>query len=858
MHRSVAYSRGVLLPALLILASTLFACGDDSDDSQGVAGADAGDDTSTSADADVRPEEVDVEEPEPTCGDGNVDDFEACDDGNRETESACPYGTSFCNGCSADCSESLFLEGNTCGDGELDTENEQCDRDSFGDATCASLVPESLDGNLRCSFDCQTVELGGCRLPICGDGVQEGSEVCDEGDTSTETACAYGEASCARCNGDCSATLDLTGPVCGDGTRSDDEMCDDGNAITDTECAYGTTACEACSADCKDVISLTGPVCGDRVRNGDEVCDGGGGAAPDACPWGQATCAFCAPDCGAEVVRTGPYCGDGAVQSPQEVCDPLAASTVTCESLSDEFSGGTSACADDCSAWDTRLCEGRPCGNGTLDEGEICDDGNARTETECPWGERNCVTCDSSCSAELTLEGPYCGDGELHPREVCDAGEETPAESCEYGVAECEICRPGCDGVDVIEGPYCGDGTIDSVETCDDGELNGALGQCSSWSCAGTVAQLPAPAEYVGDDEWGYYVALNERWLVVGQPFEEIDGRDTNGAMYVFERVGAGFVFSQRIANVTSESFSGFAMNLHVVGDEILTTCQACADGNGALLSFRYDGTTWSLSQSVTPTGTRRAGFGSITALSDDVAVLIAPFFAIDGVIGVPWVFERNASGNWEARQRLIPTPTDVYLNCGAAVRADTIVIGDCERNGFRGALVVFERVSGTWTQQVILTPNAPPGGYPATLSNFGRTLTFVGDDIIVAGIDALIREDGTGWMVAFERDGAGWTEIDSPRVDEVGTPTGVGSTLLGTDTRLAVGYVRAIDGVILPETTFIERRAGAWIVLGRVRHPVSNLFSRSESFAAWGDRFVVGSPFNGSLGRNAGIIWIY
>jgi cysteine-rich repeat protein len=90
------------------------------------------------------------------------------------------------------------------------------------------------------------------------------------------------------------------------------------------------------------------------------------------------------------------------------------------------------------------------CGNGLLDPGEECDDGNSMT----------CDGC-SNCHIE-------CGDGFLCPSEECDDGN---AVSCD-GCTDCQV-----DG--------CGDAIICPPEECDDG--NTANGDGCSDTCQGEV-----------------------------------------------------------------------------------------------------------------------------------------------------------------------------------------------------------------------------------------------------------------------------------------------------------------------------------------------------------------------------------
>lgn len=64
--------------------------------------------------------------------------------------------------------------------------------------------------------------------------------------------------------------------VCGDGVPEGDEACDDGNTVTETAataCGYGETRDDLCNANCTGQLHLVGPYCGDNVVNGPEICD---------------------------------------------------------------------------------------------------------------------------------------------------------------------------------------------------------------------------------------------------------------------------------------------------------------------------------------------------------------------------------------------------------------------------------------------------------------------------------------------------------------------------------------------------------------------------------------------------------
>ncbi|WAS92706.1 RCC1 domain-containing protein [Nannocystis punicea] len=87
--------------------------------------------------------------------------------------------------------------------------------------------------------------------PICGNGIVEGTEACDDGDLDDSDSC----------------TNACTLATCGDGLVQSGEGCDDGNLVNDDGCS------NACAL----------PACGDDILQAGEICDDGNLAAGDEC-----------------------------------------------------------------------------------------------------------------------------------------------------------------------------------------------------------------------------------------------------------------------------------------------------------------------------------------------------------------------------------------------------------------------------------------------------------------------------------------------------------------------------------------------------------------------------------------------
>jgi hypothetical protein len=124
----------------------------------------------------------------------------------------------------------------------------------------------------------------------------------------------------------------------------------------------------------------------------------------------------------------GPVCGDGMVD-PNEDCDTDVAAQ-TCEGLG--FDGGTLGCAADCT-WDTAACH--LCGDDSIAGPEVCDGtdlgGTACTDLPGPNGSYTggTLACAGDCSGFDETGCMWCGDGIKNDDETCD-GDDLGGATC--------------------------------------------------------------------------------------------------------------------------------------------------------------------------------------------------------------------------------------------------------------------------------------------------------------------------------------------------------------------------------------------------------------------------------------------
>lgn len=246
-----------------------------------------------------------------------------------------------------------------CGDGTRDPYDE-CDDGNLepGDG-CDDLCLKEP------GFACP-LEGGACVTSGCGNGILEPNEVCDDGNLNNGDGC---NADCAR-----EPPATWTCPLFFFGSS---DGCDCGCGAFDTDCpSLERDVCqyENCSTGVEQDQTLNytcrTPACGDSIVEGVEECDDGNDDAGDGC----FQCRREAPPdwtCPARWYGAGDgcHCGCGVVDAD------CASATAECD-VNGCLAGGPNAD-------DNTLCIVYPCGDGDIDPGEACDDGNTLAGDGC-------------------------------------------------------------------------------------------------------------------------------------------------------------------------------------------------------------------------------------------------------------------------------------------------------------------------------------------------------------------------------------------------------------------------------------------------------------------------------------------
>lgn len=213
-----------------------------------------------------------------------------------------------------------------------------------------------------------------------------------------------------------------------------------------------------------------------------------------------------------------------------------------------------------------------------------------------------------------------------------------------------------------------------------------------SWAQTGKVV---SPDGLNGS--FGLAIALDGDRLVVGAFSANDEGFSGRGAAYVFERDAGVWSETQQLRPGDAPGYPGstfyFGHAVALQGDVAMVSARL---GSVVYVYDRAGDGSWSQTQKLTPPdGDSTGQFGSSLSMRGNAAIVGAPYAFVTGQgswAGKAYIFERNASGLWDAQQTLVASDGGPSFQYGWMVSIDgtSALVGSVratvEGAGFRGA----------------------------------------------------------------------------------------------------------------------------------------------------------------------------
>ncbi len=208
---------------------------------------------------------------------------------------------------------------------------------------------------------------------------------------------------------------------------------------------------------------------------------------------------------------------------------------------------------------------------------------------------------------------------------------------------------------------------------------------------------------------------------------------------------------------------------------------QAGADAGAAFVCRSLNG-PWVEEQTLlAPDGAAGDQFGRAVCVSDDVAVVGAPYDDGPGSnSGSAYVFRYDGSG-WALEQKLLAADGAAGDRFGNSVSISgaAVIVGASMNNGGAGTAYVFRYNGSAWTQESLILPPAGAG------TAFGASVSIHGDLAVVGNPGNGWAGVGSGAAYAYARNGSTWlldqmlAASDGQAGDAFGTAVAAGAGLV-------------------------------------------------------------------------------
>jgi hypothetical protein len=555
----------------------------------------------------------------------------------------------------------------------------------------------------------------------------------------------------ALCIGGCSD--DSSGGATNNGANNGQNNGVNNGANNGGQCAVPCAADEACDP----ATGLCVPQEPERIctPNGTE-CDGLVGLI------------LCNDDGTATTSENCSATGSACVPEPEAhcqeiVCDAGAATCETVDAVTTCNQYGTEAtqtlCEEGFSCKDG-ACQEVLCGNGVLDEGELCDGADVRPEDDCNYGDATCIRCANDCTYTRL------NSGQERQRLFGDS----VAVSGDLLVVGNSGWRPNTDTQSI--------GQIQLFRA--DGE---------AWA---QEAVIDAPS-LLRDRRFGRRIVAFGDTIAVGDPIDDTMGRAA-GSLRIYRP--ADGVWSEVAHLLSSDATEVQLFGMYVAAGDgwiAVSDGQHRRDQTRVRMFAEIDG-VWTETMLDRPEGSEGLSLGEGLALDGSWLVVGAPP-ADDDDGGRVFVYQLR-DGTWRHHQTLDPSQIAGRFGDQVALHDGVLAVGVRAEDEARGAVYVYELDGDEFALSERLQPDFTVPG-----SNFGAAVAVDTGKLVVGAPDGQWGDEEVriGNLHVLEGAPGDFTHARSLAHAEFGA-TGpadddwlepiihIGATLSASDDRIAVG----------------------------------------------------------------------
>ena len=308
-------------------------------------------------------------------------------------------------------------------------------------------------------------------------------------------------------------------------------------------------------------------------------------------------------------------------------------------------------------------------------------------------------------------------------------------------------------------------------------------------------------------------------------------------------------------------SEQGWSICMSADGNTVIVGGPSDNTNQGAAWIYSRSGGVW-LQQGNKLVGNGNTGIarqGYSVGISADGNTAIIGGYADNTNQGAAWIFTRS-SGVWSQQgNKLVGTGNTGAAQQGFSVSitadGNTAIVGGSTDNGSIGAVWIYTRSGGVWTQQ----GNKLVGSGTVGATNMGSSVSISADGTtIIAGGNADNSNQGAVWI--FLNSGGTWSQQGNKLIGTGNT----GAAMQGISVSISADGNTAIvggsaDNGSIGASWIYTRSGGVWTQQGNKLVGTGSIGAagqgRSVSISADGNTAIIGGPFDNT---NQGAVWTF
>lgn len=383
---------------------------------------------------------------------------------------------------------------------------------------------------------------------------------------------------------------------------------------------------------------------------------------------------------------------------------------------------------------------------------------------------------------------------------------------------------------------------------------------CIGQLCAQVESKIHS-FDLTNGDRFSYAMDTDGDRILVGSYLADPLG-NVSGAAYVLDWNGSSYTQTKIVA-YEGNAGDKFGKSCAVKGDTLLIGAPEdwdvlVTEDRGSVYLAIWDGSQFQQTRFVPSDIADDDEFGTAVALGDDIFVASSPNHdtPVDD-IGAIYIFEWTGS-SWN-ETKIVPSDGGVNDFFGRSIDMynNRIVVGNLNNDNSNGndagAVYIYEKVNGTWTESKLLASDGEIG------DKFGSSVSIYEDRILVGAYG--VNDNNTfnaGAAYIYDWDGNTWNETKlTPSA--IVSNSNFGHTTDLYESRAIVGaYTDDINGISTGSAFVYDLQGGSWTESKLIASDGNSGDSFGYTVSIEGENAFVGAFLDDDFGSSSGTVYQY